>query len=403
MKFCLINRYFWPDESATSLLLTDFAEDLAEKGHEVHVLASRQLYNHPKANLDRFQNWQGIKIHRVFSTSFGRSTFLGRLLDITTYRWALSLQKQSPDAWFVMTDPPLILEQVVKMKNRSGGKIIHHVDDVYPELAVALGAIPGTGLFGNWINRRSRKALGECDKVLALGECMADVLKKKDVPENRIQITPPWADGKRLDPLPHKENAFRRELGFSDQDFVVMYSGNMGKGHRFETILDAAGSLVHEKKIHFVFIGGGAKKKEIEKFCKKHRLENCRIVPYQPREKLKLSLSAGDIHLISLDSRVQGLIVPSKLAGILAVGRPVIFVGDSHNSVARAVLRGECGFVIPGKTNFSTPARQLQDAVSELYQNSDLRKMFEKNARHLFEEEYSREVVVPRIISCLEN
>jgi len=402
MRFYLINRYFYPDESATALLLTDLAEDLAGKLHEVHVYTSRQIYNNPQANLPKFEIWQGVHIHRVFSTTFGRSTFWGRLSDIMTYRRSLySVLKCNfstpPDAWFVMTDPPLILEQVVKLKNRLGGRIIHHVDDLYPDLAIALGAIQNNILV-KWLNYRSKKSLTACDTLLALGECMASLLMKKGIPENRIQITPPWADEKRLSPLSHRENPFRKALGFSDQDMVVMYSGNMGKGHSFETILEAARLLINERRIHFLFIGDGAKRKEIELFCKNNRLTNCQLLPYQPREKLRESLSAGDIHLISLDSRVQGLIVPSKLAGILAVGRPIIFVGDSQNSVAQAILNGKCGEVISEGS-----VGQLKESILKLYKNTELRQSFGKNARDLFEQKYSRGMVVQKIISCLED
>ncbi len=123
MRFYLINRYFYPDESATALLLTDLAEDLAKKLHEVHVYTSRQLYNNAKANLPKSEIWQGVHIHRVFSTTFGRSRFLGRLSDIMTYRRSLYRVlkcnfSDPPDAWFVMTDPPLILEQIVKLKGK---------------------------------------------------------------------------------------------------------------------------------------------------------------------------------------------------------------------------------------------------------------------------------------------
>lgn len=110
MHFILVNRFFWPDESATSLLLTDLAEDLTARKHEVGVITSRQLYNDSKANLPPFEVWQGIRIHRLFSTAFGRNTLIGRLLDMTTFRWSMMAEKKSfsgPDAWFVMTDPPL--------------------------------------------------------------------------------------------------------------------------------------------------------------------------------------------------------------------------------------------------------------------------------------------------------
>jgi glycosyltransferase involved in cell wall biosynthesis len=401
MRVFLVNRYFWPDESATAQLLTDLAEDLKAAGHEVQVFTSRQLYNQPRARLPERETWQGIHIHRLRTTYFGRRSFLGRLLDILTFHLALrnaSHDTVGPDAWFVMTDPPLIVNEVLQLRRRLGGRVIHHVDDVYPDLALALGSLPRYGWLTAFLDRQVEKGLRDCDRVLALGACMAGVLRGKGVPDDRMAITPPWADGRRLYPLEHTHNRFRRELGLADDDFAVMYSGNMGQGHRFETILEAAGALAQDDKIHFIFIGDGAKKPQIEAFREAHQLKNILMLPYQPRERLRETLAAGDVHLISLDLKVQGHIVPSKLAGILAVGRPTLFLGETHNSVAEAIFKGGCGYVISeGATE------QLEKIIRQLKEQPDHRVRLGESARQLFVREYDRAAVVPKIIAYIED
>jgi len=225
----LVNRYFWPDESATSLLLTDLAKDLQTAGHEVQVFTSRQLYNRPQAQLPRHQIWLGIQIHRLQTSCFGRRHFCGRLFDIITFHLALRYAhniSRKPDAWFVMTDPPLLVNTVLKLRHNLGGRVVHHVDDVYPDLAVALGSLPQRGLVSSLLARWVQTGLKHCDQVLALGECMAGVLKAKGVNDDRLAITPPWADGSKLYPLGHGDNRFRQEIGISSDDVVVMYSGN---------------------------------------------------------------------------------------------------------------------------------------------------------------------------------
>jgi colanic acid biosynthesis glycosyl transferase WcaI len=397
----LVNRYFWPDESATALLLTDLAEDLRAAGHEVHVLTSRQLYNHPQALLPEHQTWQGIQIHRLNTSRFGRRHFSGRLLDILTFHLALRYNNHittGPDAWFVMTDPPLLVTTVLKLRARLNGRVIHHVDDVYPDLAMALGSLPGPGRLSSLLDRWVRAGLQNCDQVLALGDCMAGVLKQKGVADDRLTITPPWADGSRLYPLDHAENGFRREIGIPGDHVTVMYSGNMGLGHRFETILEAARLLAPVETVHFVFIGDGAKKPQIDAFRQAHNLKNIIMLPYQPRERLRETLSAGDIHLISLDAKVQGFIVPSKLAGILAVGRPVVFLGSEQNSIAAAILQEHCGHVIP-----EGDGSQLQEIIMRLIKNPEGRQGLGKAARSLFERKYDRRIVVPKIIAKIEQ
>ena len=397
----LVNRYFWPDESATALLLTDLAEDLRAAGHEVHVLTSRQLYNRPQAQLPEHQIWQGIQIHRLNTSRFGRRHFYGRLLDIFTFHLALRYNHKitaPPDAWFVMTDPPLLVTTVLKLRAQLGGRVIHHVDDVYPDLAMALGSLPAPGLISSLLDRWVRAGLRNCDQVLALGDCMARVLKQKGVADDRLAITPPWADGSRLYPLDHAENGFRREIGIPGDHLAVMYSGNMGLGHRFETILEAARLLAPVDTVHFVFIGDGAKKPQIDAFRRAHNLKNIMMLPYQPRERLRETLSAGDIHLISLDAKVQGFIVPSKLAGILAVGRPVVFLGSEQNSIAAAILQEQCGYVIPeGDVN------QLQEIIRRFIKNPEHRLRLGEAARNLFERKYDRRIVVPKIIAKVEQ
>ena len=234
----------------------------------------------------------------------------GRLVDVLTFHLALRSANNitvKPDAWFVMTEPPLIFNTVLQLRRQLGGRVIHHVDDLYPDLAMALGSLPRRGPIASLLGRWARAGLRNCDQVLALGECMAGVLKQKGVTADRLTITPPWADGSRLSPLDHGENRFRQEIGIAGDQLVVMYSGNMGLGHRFETILAAARSLAPNDKIHFVFIGDGAKKNQIDAFRQAHNLRNIMMLPYQPRERLRETLSAGDIHLISLDAQGPGI------------------------------------------------------------------------------------------------
>jgi glycosyltransferase involved in cell wall biosynthesis len=303
-----------------------------------------------------------------------------------------------PDAWFVMTDPPLVVNTVLQLRLHLDGRVIHHVDDVYPDLAMALGSLPQRGLVSSLLGRWVKEGLRNCDQILALGECMARVLKQKGVTADRLAITPPWADGSRLFPLDHGKNRFRREIGIPGDHLVVMYSGNMGLGHRFDTILASARSLAPNDKIHFVFIGDGARKRQIDAFRRRYNLSNIMMLPYQPRERLRETLSAGDVHLISLDAQVQGFIVPSKLAGILAVGRPVVFLGNEQNSIAAAILQEHCGHVIP-----EGEVSRLEEIIERFMKNPEHRRRLGAAARNLFDREYDRAVVVPKIIATIEH
>jgi len=136
---------------------------------------------------------------------------------------------------------------------------------------------------------------------------------------------------------------------------------------------------------------------DLNAFRQAHNLKNIMMLPHQRRERLRETLSAGDVHLISLDAKVQGFIVPSKLAGILGVGRPVVFVGDKDNSLAAAILREPCGCVIP-----EGDVRQLGKIIEGWLKNPEDRNRLGEFARNLFDREYDRVVVVPKIIARIE-
>jgi len=153
-------------------------------------------------------------------------------------------------------------------------------------------------------------------------------------------------DADRSDP--RSANPFRmmHKLG---ERFVVLYSGNLGAAHDFGTLLDAAKGLKDRSDIVFLIAGGGPRLAWVQKQVEERHLTNVRFLPYQPREMLRYSLSAGDVHLVTLRPGFQGLLVPSKFIGALASGRPLLFVGPNEGEIPDAIRVGGCGFIVePG-------------------------------------------------------
>jgi glycosyltransferase involved in cell wall biosynthesis len=168
------------------------------------------------------------------------------------------------------------------------------------------------------------------------------------IPAHKLVQVSNWADGKRLWSIERQENTFLAEHQLQDR-FVVMYSGNLGAVHEFATIAAVIQGLRSEKQICFCFIGEGCQKQRLVEAAQREGWENVLFLPYQTKEALRFSLTAGDVHLVSLRPDMAGLSVPSKLYGILAVGRPVIFIGPEESEVARVIRDGNCGYVIrPG-------------------------------------------------------
>ncbi|MBI3737356.1 glycosyltransferase family 4 protein [Candidatus Sumerlaeota bacterium] len=400
MRILLINRFFWPDESSTSMLATDLAEELAAAGHEVHVLCARLLYDRPETPVPAYEIHGGIRIHRLPSTRLGRGTALRRMCDLVSFQFSLEFigpWKCRPDIIYVMTDPPMVVCAAVWIKLLRGGKIFHHVMDVYPEIAGALGAVNSSSPSSRLLGAIYHSCLKRCAKVIVLGERMAERMRLKGAKEEHIAIVPPWAESPASQ-VPTGDNSFRRELGIPPDHLLVMYSGNIGKAHCFSAIIEGMKLLKEDERIHFVFIGYGAKRGEIERAVRDHLLSRVRLLPYQPRERLHETLAAADVHLISQEPSSVGLIVPSKLAGILAAGRPAIFVGAHEAEIAQDLENHKCGLFVAANDTSG-----FVHAIRVLSESSERRRQMGDAAQSLFQSRYSRAACTGAITGMIKS
>lgn len=323
-RVVFVNRYFHPDHSATSQIASDLAFHLASRGWDVSAVTSRQRYDDARARLGS-SAVDGVRIERVWSTTFGRAGLFGRAVDYATFYTSafIALLRRRDAIVIAMTDPPLI--SVVA--SLASPRLVNWVQDLFPDIADALGIRLPRVLrrLRDWSLRRARRNV-------VIGELMADRVPNAVVIHN-------WADA-ALRPIARRER----------EPFIVAYSGNLGRAHEFETIVGATHRL---PDVRFVFTGGGARLDEVRSATG----ANAEFRPYAPRETLSESLSAADVHLVSLQPSLEGLIVPSKFYGILAVARPVIFVGARGGELARLIEEHRCGVVVePGDVGAFTRA-----------------------------------------------
>ncbi len=330
--------------------MTDLAESLVERSLSVTALASRGRYNGGHALPPR-EDYRGVRVERAWATSFGKSSVAGRLADYFTFyvgaAWNL-LTLPRHDIVMALTLPPLIGLLALVVCRVRGMKLVALVEDIYPDVGVALGTFREGGLLARLLDRLNRLVLSRADRVIVLGDCMREKVAAKigHASEGRIDVIHNWADGKKIRPLAAGEkNSFAEEHDLRDR-FVVQFSGNFGMVNDFDTPLEAARLLRNRADIIFLFIGDGVRGGEIKEFVSRHELPNVRVLPYQPRESLLYSLAAGHAHLVTLAEGLAGLSVPSKTYGILAAGRPVIFVGDPGSDIARLVAEHNCGAVV---------------------------------------------------------
>ena len=344
-KLVFVNRYFHPDQSATSRLLSDLAFRLAGMGIDVAVVTSRQLYDRPRAHLLPLERIAGVTIHRVRTAVRGRSRLAGRAVDYLSFHLAAALKLSSllrrGDVVVAKTDPPLLSIGVSLLAHWRGAQLVNWLQDIFPEVAAALGVALPRRI--DAVLRRARdRSLARARMNVVLGERMRAYLLGRGVPPPRIRCIPNWADTAQIEPLPRDRSRTRADLGLQGR-FVVAYSGNQGRAHEFDTLLGAVRLLREDERFAFLMVGDGARAQSLRHAVETERLHSVRFLPFQPAECLADALAAADVHLISLIPALEGLIVPSKLYGILAAGRPAIFIGDPEGEIARVLREGECG------------------------------------------------------------
>jgi colanic acid biosynthesis glycosyl transferase WcaI len=396
-RVIFVNRYFYPDLSGTSQMLSDLAFALANVRFDVTVIASRQTYDDPNALLPPAQIVNGVRVERVLSSRFGRTSRIGRLIDYVTFHVfaaaRLARIARSNDVVVAKTDPPLISVPAWLICRWRGAKLVNWLQDLFPEvLAAELGRRP------YWLcllERLRNGSLRAACKNVVLGKHMAKRLGAAGIAHGRVSIIENWSDDERVRPVARAENDLRRawDLG---ESFVVGYSGNLGVAHEFETILEAATLLRERRDIAFLFVGGGGRLPLLKRRVADRKLHNFTFCAYQPPERLAQSLSVPDVHVVSLRPEMEGLVVPSKIYGVLAAGRPTIFVGDLLGEIAGILEESACGISIR-----QGDARGLAAAISGLAFSPDECRRMGAAARAAFALRYERRVAVEKWIKLI--
>lgn len=365
-KLVFVNRYFFPDQSATSQMLSDLAFGLAARGCDVHVVCSRQRYDDASAALRPHEAVDGVTIHRVVSSRFGRAHLGGRALDYATFYFACAARLvrllSRGDTVVTLTDPPLLSILGMLAAQLTGAHLVNWLHDVYPEIASRLAANPLPGPLDRWLCRWRDRSLAGARMNVVLGRRMGEMIAARGIARERIRVIENWASVPDAGPKPASASELRARLGFAGK-FVVGYSGNLGRAHEYRTLLEAAELLAAETDLVLLMVGGGAGMTTLHRMAAQRGLGNVHFHPYVTRAELPDSLAAADVHLLSLLPALEGLIVPSKFYGILAAARPVVFVGDPQGEVARIIGEAQIGAAvrIGDATGLARVLRELRD------------------------------------------
>lgn len=386
-------------------MLSDLAFALAQQGHRVSVITSRQRYDDANVGLTPRETVDGVEIHRVWTSRFGRANLVGRAVDYLTFYLSAAARlmqlARSGSVVVAKTDPPMLSILAGPIARWRGAQLINWLQDVFPEVASALGV--GRGRFAamgyRLLQRLRDRSLRSGAFAVAIGDRMADRLAALGVPREKIRVIPNWADGATIRPVDRQTNELRAAWGL-EHGYVVGYSGNLGRAHAYQELLDAIALIEQqaarpdgdaEMPVKWLFIGGGAQYESFRREVHARGLRSVHFRPYQPREQLAESLSAADVHLITLRPELEGLIVPSKFYGVAAAGRPAIFIGDMQGEIANVLRRHDCGLAVPGGDG-----KALARGVLELAADPHRAAEMGARARRAFEIHYDKAVAVSR-------
>jgi colanic acid biosynthesis glycosyl transferase WcaI len=401
-RLIFVNRFFFPDHSATSQILSDLACHLASAGRDVHIVTSTQIYDDAKAALPVSEIINRVHVHRVPSTGFGRSGLLGRAVDyLSFYRsmWqCLAALAQPGDMIVAKTDPPLTSIIALAAAHRKGARLVNWLQDIYPEAAVELGVPLMRGPLVSILTALRNRSLRQAAATVVVGDLMARKVESLGAPSPRVHVITNWCNDQEIRPIAQSENPLRQAWGLAGQ-FVLGYSGNLGRAHEFETVLAAANHLRNEPHITFLMIGGGKRLDELSRAVKDQGLTSSfHFITYQDRKMLPYSLAVADVHWLSLNPKLEGLIVPSKFYGIAAAGKPIIIIADKNGEIARLVQQYSCGIVIaPGD------ADALVDALRLLSNAPETVSEMGRRARTMLDAHFTREIALERWSRLLDQ
>ena len=399
MRVLVVNQYFHPDRSATSQLLTELCEDLSEH-HDITVVCGRPSYNPSERREVRgflAEDRHGrVRVLRAWSTTYPRTAMAGRLTNYATYLTSSvvgAMKAARPDVVLTMTDPPVVAAAAAAASAARRVPFVYVTQDVFPEVGVVLGKIRNPALVRS-LSALNRSLRRRASRVVAIGRDMERCLVALGTDPSKIHVIPNWADGSAIRPL-EESSRLRRERGWGNR-FVVMHSGNVGLSQDLGSLLAAADLLRDEPEVLFAIVGEGATKAGLQAEASRRRLPNVEFLSYRPKEDLGDSLGAADLHIVGLRRGLAGYIVPSKVYGILAAGRPYIAAVESGAEPALIAEEHSCGIRIePGD-----PAA-LSAAIVGLRQ--DRGGEMGSNGRRALEERFDRPIAIDAYRGLLES
>ncbi|QDV68257.1 putative glycosyl transferase [Rosistilla carotiformis] len=401
-RIAFLNRCYWPDIEATGQLLEQLCGSLSPEW-DITVVAGQ-----PNKNLsgEAFvrrgqQKRDGVTIDRLPHTTLPKRSKIGRLINLLSFTWQArrwgrrGAASKAFDVIVSESDPFFLPIVAAPIARKMGAKFIVYTQDVYPDIAIGLGVIK-EGTITRQIRQRLLAAYRQADRIVVLDDDMRDRLVGWGLPREKFSIVPNWVDTEAIRPLA-AANPFRVAHDLDDR-FVVMHSGNMGMSQRLEVLINAACHPNWPDHAVVALVGDGARKAALQRYAAERGAQHVRFIEYQPIERLTESLTAADLHVVSMDANIRGCLAPSKLYGILASGTPVLAIAPETFSIAREIRSHRIGCAVP-----PGDVAQIVDYVRWCVEHPDELAASGQNARTLAQTRYDRKIACQQFADVLNS
>lgn len=401
LRVLVLNQHYWPEVAATAQLLSDLCEDLAASGCDVSVICGQPSYRSVDHGiLPAREVRSGVTIHRVWSYVPKQRGMLDRMLSYGGY-FALSLGSalttKRPDVCLVLSSPPVLLGgSGLLLRLLRDVPFVYSVQDLYPDVAVHLDVLKENSRLTRAIAVATHACYRAATAIVTLSDGMAGKLLEKGVAPERLHVIPNWADTQAIRERP-RDNSFARTHGFAAR-FVVQYSGNLGLSQGLEAVVEAFGSL-SDLPVTLALIGDGNAREGLARQVRERGLTNVIFLPPQPREILADVLASCDVGLVTMRRGVADDLVPCKLYGIMAAGRPVLAATEATSEVSRVVSDVDNGWVVPPED----PAAIARAVRAAFETTAAERRRLGRNSRAACAAHYARSVLTQRYLGVLEQ
>ena len=406
MRILVITPHFEPDTAPTGMIITSLVEQWAKQGHQIEVVTSLPWYEkheietHWKGRLFRREEKESVTVIRLHPFPQDKNKLFLRLLSFLAFSFLatiVSLAKKGPFDAVIALSPPLTLGNVGKVAAvRHRCKLILNLQDIFPDVAVALGKIKSRSSI-KLLEKYEKFTYGGSDAITVLSKDLEENVNKKigriKIPP-KIEVIPNFLISSSIKPQ-DRLTSYRKEHQLGEK-LVVMYAGNLGNSQSFELIIEAARKHDERDDIVYVINGGGVMSDRLKRQA--NELKNLVVVDYQPIERLSEVLATADLHLVPLRAGLGDMSVPSKIYSIFASGRPVIASVDPGTEIERIVTESEGGIAVP-PDDFDSFIFALEDLI----ENSEPLEEMGNKARIWLENYYSSKTIANSYLDLIRR